>query len=155
MSERWDEIVRTPPVPSATWVVHPQNGWGAIVASRVGPGRTRPHHVPPELRRVTEICSQADGTTRRRTVAMSPEDLADIGESVNSYLADVGLPPAPFTWWEVAPPDGMAGEEFLKRLEVSCFERVTPPSGVEAAQKYATVLTEEIMTIFTEADATG
>lgn len=155
MSDRWAEIVRTPPVAAAEWVALPENGWGAIIAYRVGPGRTRPHDVPTERRLVTEVCTDADGTTRRRTVAMTPEDFADITESVNSYLLDVGLPPAPFTWWEVAPPDGMTGDEFLKRLEDASAERLTSTSGVEVARQYAAVLTDEIASIFAQDEASN
>lgn len=86
MSDRWAEIARTTPVASGDWIALPENGWGAIVAYRVGPGRARPHHAPMGLRQVTEICTDADGTTRQRTVAMNAEDVADIGESVNTYL---------------------------------------------------------------------
>lgn len=153
MSDRWAEIVRTPPVASANWVALPENGWGAIIAYRVGPGRARPHGVPPELRQVTETCTEADGTTRRRTVAMSREDFADIVESVNSYLRDVGLPPTPFTCWEVAPPDRMTGTEFLRRLENAGAEGVTATSGVEVARQYAAVLADEIARIFIRTDA--
>lgn len=137
-------------------MVLPENGWGAIVAYRAGPGRTRPHEVPWVRRLVTEVCTDADGATRRRTVALTPEDVADIVESVNSYLVEVGLPPAPFTWWEVAPPDGMTGDAFLKRLEDACFERVTAAtSGVEVARQYAAVLTDEIEGIFAEDEASS
>lgn len=117
MSDRWGEIVRTPPVASANWVALPENGWGAIVAHRVGPGRARPLDVPLKRRYVTETWTESDGSTQQRTVPMSDEDLAHIVEAINTYLLDVGLPPAPFSWWEVAPPDGMTGEEFLSRLE--------------------------------------
>lgn len=154
MSDRWAEIVRTPPVASAAWVALPENGWGAIVAYRVGPGRARPHDVPLELRQVIETCTDADGTTRRRTVAMSREDLATIAESVDSYLRDVGLPPTPFTWWEVAPPDQMTGTEFLRRLENAGAEGVTAASGVDVARQYAAALADEVARIFFRSDAT-
>lgn len=84
---------------------------------------------------------------------MTPEDLAVIVESVNSYLVEVGLPPAPFTWWEVAPPEGMTGDAFLKRLEDACAERVTATSGVEVARRYSAALTDEIESIFAQAEA--
>ena len=148
MSDRWTEIVRAPQVAAAEWVALPENGWGAVVAYRVGPGRARPHAVPREDRLVTEICTDADGTARRRAVAITPEDAADIEEAVNSYLLEAGLPPAPFTWWEVAPPDGMTGEAFVERLEGACFHRVTATSGADVARQYAAVLTEEIRAIF-------
>ncbi|WP_250444297.1 DUF5956 family protein [Actinotalea sp. C106] len=152
MSDRWAEIIRTPPVAAAEWVALPENGWGAIIAYRVGPGRTRPHDFPQERRLVTEVCTDTDGTARRRTLAMTPKDFADIVESVNSYLVDVGLPPAPFTWWEVVPPDGMTGDAFLKHLEDASAERVTATSGVEVARQYAAVLTDEIESIYAQGD---
>lgn len=152
MSDRWAEIVRAPPVESANWVVLPENGWGAIIAYRVGPGHARPHDVRLERRLVTETCTEADGSTRRRTVAMSHEDFAYIVESVNSYLLEVGLPPTPFSWWEVAPPDGMAGKEFLSRLENACTEGMTAASGVEVARQYAAVLADEVAKIFVRTD---
>lgn len=155
MSDRWAEIVRTPPVVAAGWVALPENGWGAIIAYRVGPGRTRPREVPQVGRVVTEVCTDADGTIRLPTVAMTPEDLAVIVESVNSYLVEAGLPPAPLTWWEVAPPDGMTGEALLKRLEDACFQRVTATSGVEVARQYAAVLSDEIEGIFAQDEASN
>lgn len=148
MRDRWTEIVRAPQVAAAEWVALPENGWGAVVAYRVGPGRARPHAAPLEDRLVTEACTDADGTARRRTVPMTPEDVADIEESVNSYLLEVGLPPAPFTWWEVAPPDGMTGDAFLERLERACLHRATATSGADVARQDAAVLAEEIRAIF-------
>lgn len=79
---------------------------------------------------------------------MTSEDIADIEESVNGYLLEVGLPPAPFTWWEVAPPDGMSGAAFRERLERACLHRVTATSGADVARQHAAVLTEEVRAIF-------
>lgn len=142
MTDGWSEILRTPPVPGAEWVVLPENGWGAVIAYYVGPGLVRPHDVPVERRRVREECVAPDGTSRRRTVPMSAADLGEIGEYVNSYLDDVGLPPAPVSWWEVAVPEGMTGAELLKRLEDAC--RTVATSGLEVAREYAARLAEEV-----------
>lgn len=148
MNDRWAEIVRTPPVAAAEWVTLPENGWGAIIAYRVGPGRTRPHHIPVESRTVREVWTDADGTTHRHTMPMTAEDFAEIVHSVNSYLVEVGLPPSPFTRWEVAPPDGMPGGEFMRRLEDAATQRSTATSGPDVAHEYAAILTDEIDTIF-------
>ena len=84
---------------------------------------------------------------------MTAEDFAEIVHSVNSYLVETGLPPSPFTWWEVAPPDGMRGGEFMRRLEDAATERVTATSGAEVAHQYAAILTDEIDTIFGRGEA--
>lgn len=113
---RWNAIRSTPGRPGANWSPLPENGWGAVIAYVAGPGRARPHDAPLTERTV-EVTTVVDGASKSLTLPMTPEDVAVIAEFVDTHLEEVGIPPAPVTWWEIDLPDGMTYETFDLSME--------------------------------------
>lgn len=102
----WNDFPIEPSAPDpATAFPVPDNGFQLVFLWAAGPERGS--RVPAEQPRFATVATVTeDGQHSSHREPLTEDDLADIDESVNAYLAEAGLPARPrgYDWFCATPP---------------------------------------------------
>jgi hypothetical protein len=94
------------------WIELSENGWGAIAAWFAGPENVVRELIGERTDQVRVTCEMADGTVTSWTESITEEDVQDIGDGIDSYLLDSGLPTRPRGYrWFMRLPAGVTDEQ--------------------------------------------
>ena len=150
VADGWESFASPPQEEPADgdWVKLPENGWGALVAHVAGPGSARPNVVPLEERTVAVHCMTRDGEESRFVEPMSEDDLQGTRDAIVAYLADVGVPPPPYFWWEVRLRKGVTLDVLAEAIDQAFrADGHAPADGVTDARHELEVMRRVVPTL--------
>jgi hypothetical protein len=118
----WEEVLLEEP--GSGWVLLQETGWDALIGWAAGQSNLRRVRRSDEHRRV-HVTLVRDGTNREFTEPFTQSDRAIVDESINSYLADAGIPPRPggYDWYLRVPEPFSSGGNLLVEINTRVYAR--------------------------------
>ena len=105
------------------WVQVAETGWDALKLWCAGPDN-RARAPRDRSGRTVQVIRETGGTPRRASNRSTLMPFASVEESIDSYLADGGVPPMPHGYrWYLRIPDGWTGD-LVNYIDSQLNERV-------------------------------
>lgn len=122
--DTWTEVPLAAIARREAWIEATNNGWGALVLWASESRNLRRQPGQSDRWQVVHTVT-ADGSTSTHELPLTPKDLQELDDDVDTYLSEAGIPPRPrgFIWYIHLPPGVHNEQEFWSILNQAVADK--------------------------------